>query len=423
MDSIALFSLETRAARMAAILDARPDLGRVWRHCVLISEASATLSLEDVRVREASVGGLEGAALNEADDPQAVAVARSVATVMRRPSTLFEDPEEAFHRCLRAARMSSLVDADRGGRVAWAEQDNPADWSEAGRLFAELTPGILRHGAPMMARLLYFAETVSCILPERLPAAERLLFMLADHTIRQQEAFAPSPFLPHDPLPTQARWVLTPALALSRGGLRNWSPDTPKGRDGLILRLDRALAHDIGRLATLEGWRKKLQAFGKGKSKGGARQILADHLAASPIITSAQAAELCNNTERAARNLIAKAEEEGLLELVTPRRNYRIWMALFLADIMRDRDIPAKRLRGSFLNPSHKPSGLQQPLATQPKAGASEQPDFSKALAALDSHMAEADRILEKYQSRASVRPRAGLEDPEGDEDLHNEIF
>jgi len=416
MDTIALLSLEARAARMAAILDARPNLGRVWRHCVLISEASATLSLEDVRVRESSVGGIEGAGLNETDDPQAVATARSIATVLKRPGTLLEAPEKAFYRCLKAARMSSLVDTDRGGRAAWAEQDNPEEWGEAVRLFADVTPDILRHDAPILSRLLLFAETLSQILPENLPTAERLLFMVADHTMRQQEALAPSPFSEKDPFPTQARWVLTPALALSRGGLRSWSPGTKLGREGLILRLDHALWRDIGRLTALEAWREKLAVFGEAKSKGGACGIFANYLSGNPIITSEKVARLSNLTERAARNLIARAEEEGLVELVTPRRSYRVWTAPFLAEMIRDRDALDKVPHYVKTRPAREME-MTEPLSSIPTARA-ETPDFSKALATLDTHMAEADKILEKYQARASARANRDSHDNAPEEDL-----
>ena len=50
-----IIQLAIRAARLAAILDARPALGALWRRMVELAEAAATMSIEMISVPESQL--------------------------------------------------------------------------------------------------------------------------------------------------------------------------------------------------------------------------------------------------------------------------------------------------------------------------------------------------------------------------------
>lgn len=397
MDSVDLLSVEARASRIAAILDTRPGVGRLWRTCVTLVESSSTLAVEDVRIAESSVAIIDGLPPSQNDDPQAVAVAREIASVLRRPGDLFEHPRETILRCLDASRMSSLVDVDLGGRASWAGREFREDWSDAVDRIVEAAPPILNHHGPILLKLIALASEIHAMLPEPVPMAERLIFMLADHALRRREAL---PFLRRFEAATpDAFWVFSPGAALLNGGLRNWSPESRAGRAALVSSLDRTLRRDMGLLGRLHAWQEDLTRFAGARTRAGARARFADFLATTPMVSGLDVAAACDMTDRSARNMIAAAEEAGLLRLITPRPSYRIYASPVLAEMIQDRDSTV-RSRG--------PEMQTRTHATDPDEASSrlEQPDFSSALDYLDEQIAAADRILAKYAHRPKRNPR-----------------
>lgn len=403
MNAQDLISLESRAARVAATLDARPEIGQLWRRCVGLSESAASLSIEDVSVHEASIASLDldlGPGAEE--DPQALATARRISGALARPENPLDHPAEALRSAIDSARMSSLVDIDTGGRAAWIGQEAPDAWEFAIESFAAIAPEILRRPGSIVGRCLALSHLLCGILPERVPIAERLFLVHCEHAMRNDEFRL-------DPITRQGRgyggtracWVLTPSLALGRGGLRSWAPETPSGRMHLVSRLDHALGIEAGRLGALNAWNQKRRDFAA-KWRSGTTASMANLLSTTPVVSSDNVALHCNVTLRTARRLIDAALEEDLLRLITPRRAYRVWAAPALADMISERktlDTRARRPRG-------KQVGIDQETDSQ---ASGEKPDLSAALDALDKAMIEADRYLDKYHKRVAARTRADV--------------
>lgn len=396
MDTVDLLSLESRSARVAAMLDVRPTLGFLWRRCLSISEAAASLSIEDVGVRETTIAGMEADLDPDFDDPQAIAVARSIHRLLVQPRNLLSDPAETLRSAIKASRMSSLVDPEHGGRAAWVGQENPESWEEATYEFSAIVPDIIKYRGPVVSRCIAVAQALADILPERLPIAERLMFVSAEHTIRIREYELDRMDRRQSINPT---FVLTPSLALFRSGLRSWSPQSPAGRNHLVTRLGVALGIEIGRLAEIRAWDEKREAFAD-LWRSGTTSKLADLLSRRAVISADLVMQECEVTPRTARSLISAAEDHGLLRLVVRRRSFRIWAVPALASMIAD----SGNSRLDFAkNPARKlPSDPEQDAKFP--TSVEDRPDFSEALKAMDQAMAKADRHLSRYHEKVARR-------------------
>lgn len=389
-------ALETRTARVAAVLDARPQLGVLWRRMVGLSEAAASLSLEDVTVLEQDILRPDLGLGQGSSSPQATRVARAIYLSLLRPMSISQTPDDALAKCLDAARMTDLVDEDLGGRVSYPDIGDPAEISYRKRIFAEVAPQIVNHEAPVVLRAIAITTLASELMPEPNPAAERLLFMHAEHEIRANTVFS-DPIVSHsvDGLESNADafWVMTPSLALSRGGFRAWSPRTDLGYSNLVDRLTATIGREIGHLGPLLFWQERLQTEFRGFNQKSRRKDLADFLIRTPIFYTSTVSEALGISDRSARTLV---DDAALMNLIVPlanRRSYRLWAVPAFAEMIKDR-------RSTRLAP--RAADTEETSPEPPQVSRLQDDDFEQrvanALADLDAAMAHADATMLKYR-------------------------
>jgi hypothetical protein len=396
MTALILHTLEAQSVRVSAQLDARPELGALWRRLVAVSEASANLSMEDTPVPEQDILMPDLGSAMITGDPQSAQVARVIHNFLIRPGNILDAPGNVFDRARDAGRLTSIADEQDGGRIPQLSAAEKMDWDWARRDFEQLTRQILRHEAPVIFRLLAFSGAVSQILPERSPIMERLIFMAAESTLRRQESLSDLTvgFMARDTdTRISAHWTMTPAMALSREGFRAWSPASASGETELAERLLSALKFNVGRLGQIHKWMAEINQF-KGKTRKSRHQDLAQLILVCPIISADVAASRLGITARATRDLIDEASQRGLLQLMTPRRNYRLWAVPALAEMIRDKPQSGKS-RNTLA------SLRDQSPAREPGPGHNLPRNEEALLAAeqeLDRAMAHADRILARFR-------------------------
>jgi len=396
MTALALLNLEAQSARVSAQLDARPELGSLWRRLVAISEASANLSMEDIPVPEQDILMPELDSAMITGDPQSARIASDIHNFLLRPGRIFEEPYEVFDRARDAGRLTSIVDEDKGGRVARLSYEEEIAWSAAKNDFELLVRKVLRGDAPILFRLIAFAGALTQILPERVPITERLLFMSAESALRREDCLSDRMIgfrTREKDMRLTAQWTMTPALALSRSGFRAWSPASEMGSKDLSERLLRALKFNVGRLGQLHSWMIGLEAF-KGKHGKSRRQDLAKLILTCPIISADIAADRLGMHPRSVRGLIEDAVADGHLNLMTQRRNYRLFAIPALGEMIRER--PAFRAPRKIIQPAKPDAEEYHPMKGHNRPGNEEA--ISSAAEELDRAMAKADQILAKYK-------------------------
>jgi hypothetical protein len=394
-----LLNLETRAARLAATLDARPEIGALWRRMVAVSEASASLGLENLTVPEADilrpVLGI-GLAVGE---PQSARIAHEIYRTMLRPGSIINDTAGVYDRCLRAARMTELRDDHDGPRIDFAGHTEASDWREARSDFLEACAIVLRRKKPPILQSLAIARLVAETTPERLPMAERLIFNAAESDLRRDLVFS-DPVIAHsiDGLEAKvdAAWVCTPALALSQQGYRAWSPISETGWSTLIERMDQSLGRNAGRLAQIKAWTERIDVDFRGKSAKSRRADFGALLTETPIINARAVSSTLSITERAARNLIDAAVEMGLIEALTGRRAYRLWAVPAMAELIRDRGTVPRRSDAPPDARGNEPKAASRPLRRTDE-------DFEEKVSAIlgdiDAAMRGIDITIDRYRT------------------------
>jgi hypothetical protein len=402
MDTSSLLDLETKAARISATLDLRPDLAAIWRQCVAFSEAGANLSLEDIHVSEVDILSVVLGDTIMDGDTQSARIAETVYRTILSPGYILSDPGYVFDRAHQAGRMSSLVDIDKGGRASFPQTTNDPEWTEARELFVRGAPRLLRAGGPISLKSISVASLMSEISPERHPIAERLIMMSSESFLRQDLSL-------RDPLavttfkelsaPRHAYWTLAPAMSLTTGAFRSWSPATVKGQSDLINGLSRSLSREAGRIGEINSWMTKLKAeFGTGSGKSN-KPAFAEFMFANPIFDSASVQRALKVSDKTARNLTAEAQKKGLIAELSARRAYRIWGVSPIKTILKDRTTTRdiRRPRSS----AHEATALRaqppkEPLATEEEMNKK----LDDILAGLDDVMEATNKVLDKYISR-----------------------
>lgn len=335
-----LLNLETRAARLAAALDARPDIGALWRRMVAMSEAAASLGLENLTVPEADILRPALGLGPVAGEPQSARVAQEIYRVLIRPGSILQDPQGVYDRCLRAARMTELRDGRDGEVIDYPGRENESDWLEARSDFVAATKVALAHTKPPILQALAIARIAAETTPERLPMAERLIFCAVESDLRRDLIFS-DPVIARNldglDVRVDASWVCTPSLALSQRGFRAWSPISEDGWSTLIMRMDHTLGRNAGRIAQIKAWSDRLSVEFRGKNAKSRRTDFASLLGETPIVNAKTVSSALDITDRAARNLIDEALEMGFIEPLTGRRAYRLWAVPAMADLIKDR--------------------------------------------------------------------------------------
>jgi hypothetical protein len=387
-----VLSIEVGAARIEGALLADPDLGRVWRAQAALTEACRSVGMEDINVLEGDLATRPlRVDVDEGETARGVWLAGETLRVLLSPGNLDKDPERAVARCLR----SGVRPEGSEGPMPGAEPDLVAAITAAMRDAPGPLVGALRASLTLRTRTLSAS-----------PAAERLLFICADHAIRGGRAGRELT----DPLPEglgltagpgEPRWVLLPATALSTAGFRVWSPGSSSGLISLLDGLRDEVGRGLGALPTLRRWRDLALEMSGGRHGRSRVRDLAELLMSRPIVTGQIVADQLGVTPRGALNLIGEAEGAGLLEELTRRRTYRAWAISPMASRIRNRTL-ARGLRGRPGNapetgcPDAKVQGYRDRSAFAERDRSGEE----AALAELDAALAAADRILDRYKPR-----------------------
>lgn len=371
-----------------------------------LSEAAANLSLEDVPVTELDLLSVIIGDLVTESDGQAARISESVYRTLISPGYMLSDPGYVFDRAHRAGRFSSLVDSNKGGRVSYPDVANDPDWIEARELFVRGAPKLLRTGGPISLKAVSVASLLSQIAPERHPIAERIVMMSAESFLRQDLAMRdPITSSAYRPIgnPRHAYWTFTPAMGLSVGAFRAWSPSTTKGQTELIEGLTRSISREAGRIGEIHSWMATAQRdFSSPSGKSKKRDFLG-MMFSTPIFDSATVQKVLRVSDKTARNLVSEATGIGLLSELSSRRTYRIWGISPIKSILKDRPTAADMRR---TKPVAKTSGF--PTAQAPKRTLPKDEDMDKRLddilSGLDDIMETTNRVLDRYVSRRTSK-------------------
>ncbi|WBU62102.1 helix-turn-helix domain-containing protein [Paracoccus albus] len=379
-----ILAVESAAGRLEGAFLADPELGRMWRAQMVLSEVCRSVGLEDIHLFEGDLvmRGFENRNTSLATARGALHGAELM-RVMARPGDLRADPVAVLTRCLRAGFAE-----DR----ALDQEGQGAEWPD----LVALAPGIVGEidaaPTPVLAAIRAAAH-LRMATAAQLPAAERLLFIAVDHASRlpHQRDHATTEETGVAPLLGQIRasWVLLPSMAMTAQGFRAWSPGSARGIRDLLAGLRIESGRALGQLPLLRRWRdraRQLAADQPGKSHLDDLVTLAIH---QPILTGSGIAEALGVTDRTARNLVDKAVDARLLAPITGRRSYRAWAPLPMAERLRMRNPISERPR------STRPDPTEADLRVGHESDAAGQGD---AMAELDAALAQADEILGRYR-------------------------
>ena len=315
----AFIRAEVLAARLEAMARAEPEVGNLWRSELSLAEAVATVGLEGARISEGDL--LPRVALNGSQDPDPTGseLALGLIRVMKAPGDPLMRPVETVRRLERAAGsgMGPGIDSEKapeGHRLSDAEIEG---------LFA----GIVQGDMPILTAARVAAGFAQ--LSERAnPIIERMIFMAVESSLRGRAA-ARSPGA-EDVLRglsgrVDANWVATPALALSHGQFRAWSPGSERGLHDLASGLNAVLGAEVGRFGLSREWLLRALAAGEGR-RGRSRLTDVVHaFANAPVLTSSVLADMTGVSLRGALNILDELTRLGLLQEITRRRTARIW--------------------------------------------------------------------------------------------------
>lgn len=397
-----ILELEVRAARLSATLDARPELGALWRRMVALSEAAASMSLEMISIPESDILRPPLGLGTAKGEPQSARTAREIYRFLLRPGSLRSDPVGVFDRAVEATRITDVIDDGDGGYVYYPIDVEIDLWQSGRRIFAQEVPRILRHRPPPILGALAIARLASECMPDPHPLTERLLFCAAEHELRRDLVFS-------DPIVSRrleglhqrvdANWACPPALALARGGLRSWALRRAEMRDGLVQRLHDTLGRETGRLGPLQAWSDRLDEDFQDRTQRSRRAAFAELVRQTPILNGAAVAKGLGVTERAARNFLEDAHRQGHLRLLTLRRSYRLWAVPALADMIEERRENLGRLRSREAElPEPKDEGVDRRPTRSLEADQDFEARCAVILADIDKAMAGVDALNEKYR-------------------------
>lgn len=385
-----ILELESRAGRLEGIFTADPELGRMWRAQAALTEACRSVALEDIHVFEGDViyRHLE----NRMTDSEGARGAAAVGGLLRfivAPGNLIEDPE---HCLTRAWDMAVTIDRDGPG----FDQVNTA--ARIARVLADAPTPFL--GA-LKASIIHRLMTES-----RVPSADRLIFMAAEHSLRGgAKEYDLSQDHPEALLRRlNASWLFNPSISLTQGAFRAWSPGSDRGHLDLMVGISAELNRTLGAVPMNRRWREEARSFAAGKHGKSKLRDLVDLSVREPILTSPYVRHILGISERASLYIMKEAEEAGILKLITPRQSYRVWATPMMAQTLKLR---ASRIGGAMIREA---SQVEDPieddheeLPHEPsRAGGLADMDFEErteaVLAELDEAMAKADAVLAKYR-------------------------
>ena len=365
---------EVIAARTEGHLMAQPELSGLWHAEVAISEAVASVGMEDVRISEGDI--LSRIAENRTDTAEARALedALRLYKILRRPGQ-FPDDLGALARRIGTFFPEGQVSVD---------------------LMTKVFEGCVGR-APVMEALrataIFGAGTGF-----RAPMAERAVFMIADHIARRAAA--------HDVRyrddlrglsgPVQAYWVAAPSIALTRSRFALWRPQTEFGVEAILEHLATSMHSDLGKLISLRTWLDIKETMRAEERKSSRAGEAADLFGINPVMTSDYLATSIGVTPRGALGILDRLVEYGLVVEVTRRRSARIWATPGLAALLAQRAERMPREGG----------GRAQDVSREgEEAGFAQRSDMrdanlDDAFAEMDAALATFDAIMERIQKR-----------------------
>lgn len=384
-----LLRCEALASRVDGILLADPDLARLWRTEAALLEAAASVGLEGERISTPGMVLRLTGTLAIEEEARSSEMALRLLSVMKRPGDIFGSPIDTIRR-IEAAASPIGQERDKSDRL---EDRELALVAREGEVWAD---------APILAGL-RAAASYAFRSRRGSPAAERLIFMAVEGAARHVRDLSPARAEAADDdtdaraalmMPTEAGWIVTPSSAMTRNGLRVWSPLS--GIGNFLEALPKALSQELGHLGTL---RHELARLDGVASHARGRSRLADLgalLRQQPVVNSAMVCDRLGVSRRTALALISEMVEASCLVNVTSRRAARFWALPSLGSRMKTS--PARPARRTGL---HAPAAVR-PLAleeTSRPGRLQEQFDegrLSRAFETLDAAMASLDAVVRK---------------------------
>lgn len=399
MDHVSLIDLETKSARVYSALEFRPDLAKIWRKCAAISEAGASLSLEDVPALEVDIVNMLIGSPVYSDDPQPSRIAQGILKAILAPGHLDQDPGFVFDRAMRAGRLSSIIETRTGGKVSFPNISNGEEWSNAKSQFIKGVPLILSARGPISLKSIAIGALLASVSPERHPIAERIVMMSAESVLRQDLALSdPIVSYAYDKLniDIKSHWTLLPSLSLTIGSFRAWSPKTETGQADLISGCIKTLQREAGRIGRTQRWMRDVhEVFGRQDRK--TRRVQMAELCTNNLIFNTTAvSEMLDSTDNTARNYLNEAQEAGLIREFTKRRSDKIWIIPALYDALQDTpDVNQLRRQTAFKSSTKAArEDLTDPF---PDKDMKYNEKLDEIMDKLDSVTASTDRLLAKY--------------------------
>ena len=386
-----LIGLESRAGRVEGHFAADPELGRMWRAQAALTEACRSVALEDIHAFEGDIvhRHLENRATG-AEVSRGTAAALDLLGIIAAPGDLRADPEGRLERAWRAA-------------VSVEEEGGELELPATARAVAE---SVAAAPTPILGAI-RAAAVHRAMTDSRMPSADRLVFLMAEHALRDgargRELWPDYPEALLRRL--DAAWICTPSIALTQARFRAWSPGSTSGFADLISGLEDELARTLGAMPRFRRWRDDARELAEGRHGKSRLRDLVDLAIHEPILNAGRVKTALGCSERAALYLVKEAEEAGILTLITPRRTWRVWATPMMAETLRMRAEAgaggagrARAAAGGGRAASGEDHALEDaaPLRARDVAEGGGQ---EAALAELDAALAKADAVLAKYRT------------------------
>ncbi len=386
---VLLLRCEALASRVDGILLAAPDLARLWRTEAALLEAAASVGLEGERISTPGMVLRLTGALAIEEEARSSEMALRLLSVMKRPGDIFGSPVETIRR-IEAAASPIGQERDKSDRL------------EDSELALVVSEGKAWTDAPILAGL-RAAASYAFRSRRGSPAAERLIFMAVEGAARHLRDLSPARTGPADDdtdaraalmMPTEAGWIVTPSSAMTRNGLRIWSPLS--GIGNFLETLPKALSQELGHLGTL---RHELARLDGVASHARGRSRLADLgalLRQQPVVNSAMVCDRLGVSRRTALALISEMAEASCLVNVTSRRASRFWALPSLGARMQTSHARPARghvsraadpVRPVVLKDTSRPGRLQEQFHEE---------RLARAFETLDAAMAGLDAVVRK---------------------------
>ncbi|WP_347140554.1 hypothetical protein [Paracoccus sp. SSK6] len=384
-----LLRCEALASRIDGILLADPDLARLWRMEAALLEAAASVGLEGERISTSGMVLRLTGALAIEEEARSTEMALRLLSIMKRPGDIFGSPVETIRRI------------EAGASPIGQERDK-SDRLEDSELALVVREGEAWGDVPILAGL---RASASYALRSRRdsPAAERLIFMAVEgaarhlrgmSSIRTEAAEDDTDVRASLMTSAEAGWIVTPSSAMTRNGLRIWSPLS--GIGSFLEALPRALSQEVGHLGTLRHELARLYGVAA-QARGRSRLAdLAALLRQQPVVNSAMVCDRLGVSRRTALALIGEMVGAGCLVNVTSRRVARFWALPSLGSRMKT--LPTRPARGDV----PRAAGPVRPVALEEtsKPGRLEKHFDERRLARvfedLDAAMAGLDAVIRK---------------------------